>query len=237
MQLDEPLFPPLLTPYAVAPSVDPIAHAARLCEAGECGAADVVWSRAQDRARMALVLEPDVALRQALQMSPLAMVAVADCLAALMPPKTAIAFRWPDLILLNGGAVGRVRLAASSVVPDVVPDWLAVGIELTLKPTRADAEPGDNPDITSLHAEGGGALSRSDILQSAAAHVLAWLDVWTHEGFEPVRARWLVHAGSDVAGLDDHGGLLWAATADGGARSVALSEAIDLASWRNEASP
>ncbi len=231
MQIDDPAFPPLLTPMAVSPPAAAFEHACRLAAAGTIGAGDLVWSRALDRAEMALVLEPEIALAQSLQMAPLAMVALADCLGALMPPKTAITLRWPDLLAINGGAAGRLRLAASTASLEAVPDWMAIGILLQLKPAYDGGEPGERPDQTSIEAEGGGELTRSLILQSYAAHTLAWLDVWSHEGFDPVRSRWASLAEQGQT-LDDGAGLIAAAPAPG--RTTALSDVIDLVSWRRE---
>jgi biotin-(acetyl-CoA carboxylase) ligase len=228
MQIDDPVFPPLLKPFAVAQSVTVMDHAGRLAAAGGIGAGDVVWSRALDRAEMAIVLEPEVALDRALQMAPLVMVALGDCLGALMPPKTAIAFRWPDTLLVNGAEAGRVRLAAPSSALDAIPDWLVVGIELRLKPSSEDGEPGERPDFTTLATEGGGGLTRTDILQAFAAHVLAWIDIWTHEGFEPLRAHWLAGADGQGHGLDD------ALELDDWQADARQADARHLKSWRQE---
>lgn len=220
MPLDDPAFPPLLTPVAVPASEAALEHAARLAASGELGAGDVVWSRARDRAELALVLEPELVLGRALEMGPLAMVALGDCLGALMPPKTALAFRWPDTCLVNGGEAGRLRLRASTRRLDEVPDWLVVGLVLRLTPAAGSGEPGERPDHTSLAAEGGGDLSRSEILQSFAAHVLAWLDIWTHEGFGPVRDRWRAReygGGTDV--LNSLGNMLASGDGRGGGRA------------------
>ncbi|MBL8564576.1 MAG: biotin/lipoate--protein ligase family protein [Hyphomicrobiaceae bacterium] len=231
MLFEDPKFPPLLTPLAVSPPVAAFEHACRLAATQEIGAGDIVWSRANDRAEIALILEPEIALAPSLQMGPLAMVALADCLGVLMPPKTAITLRWPDTIAINGGAAGQLRLASSTANLDETPDWLAIGILLRLELPVGGGEPGDRPEQTTVHAEGGGELTRSLVLQSYAAHVLAWLDVWSHEGFEPVSDRWTALA-ENGATLDDSAGMI-ARTPDA-APPTALSDAIDLLAWRGE---
>lgn len=234
IQNDDPAFPPLLMPIAVSPPESAFDHACRSAAAGVIGASDLVWSRALDCAEIALVLEPEVVLSHALQMAPLAMVALGDCLGALMPPKTAITLHWPDVVAINGGAAGRLRLASSTASLESVPDWLAVGVVLRLKPEEISGEPGDRPEITSVEAEGGGELTRSLIQQSYAAHLLAWLDVWNHEGFEPVRSRWAALAEDGAKSLDDFAGLVTAGSGGGSARTTPLSAVIDLVSWRGE---
>ncbi len=231
MLFEDPKFPPLLTPLAVSPPVAAFEHACRLAASQEIGAGDIVWSRANDRAEIALVLEPEIALGPSLQMAPLAMVALADCLGAMMPPKTAITLRWPDTIAINGGAAGRLRLASSTAALDEMPDWLAIGILLRLELPVGGGEPGERPEQTTVHAEGVGELTRSLVLQSYAAHVLAWLDVWSHEGFEPVRSRWTALA-ENGATIDDSAGLV--AQSSSMAATTALNDAIDLLAWRRE---
>lgn len=232
MENDDPRFPPLLTPTAVSPSTAVLAHACTTAAAGEIGAGDVIWSRARDRAQLAVVLEPEVALRQALQMAPLAMVAMADCLGTLMPPKTAIGFRWPDTVLVNGGSVGRLQVVASTRVLEVVPDWLVVGLALGITPADCSGEPGEHPDVTSLAAEGGGELTRSEIMQSFVAHFLAWLDIWTHEGIAPVLAHWQARSLGPAPRLDDAGNLI--VDAHGEACRVEPVDTLDIEGWRKE---
>ena len=74
---------------------------------------------------MAVVLEPEVPLRQALQMGPVMMVAAIDCLGTLLPPHSAVLVRWPDKIVLNLGEVGRIELGAATARDDEVPAWLS----------------------------------------------------------------------------------------------------------------
>src|SRR5439155_633838 len=92
MHLEDPQFPPLLKGRAVRAPVRPLAEACRLVQARKLGAGDVVWSRNTGRAEFAVVLEPEVGLERALQMGPLLMVALGDCLGSLCPPPVAIAY-------------------------------------------------------------------------------------------------------------------------------------------------
>ena len=118
MHLEDPQFPPMLKGHAVKAPAKPFAQACRLAQAGELGAGDVVWSRNAGRAQLAIVLEPEVALERALQMGPLLMVALGDCLGSLCPPKVAVQYRWPGGILLNGSVAGEVRVAAPRVAAE-----------------------------------------------------------------------------------------------------------------------
>jgi biotin-(acetyl-CoA carboxylase) ligase len=191
MHLDDPHFPPLLEGHAVRAPARPLAEACRLVRAGRLGAGDLIWSRNTGRAELAVVLEPEVALERALQMAPLMMVALGDCLGALCPPKVAIRYRWPDAILLNGSAAGEVRAASPRGPADRVPDWLVVGVALDIAAPRRERTDWSR---TSLDEEAGPGISRTEVLQGVAAHFLKWLDTWQEEGFRPVHDNWLLRA-------------------------------------------
>jgi len=221
MHLDDPRFPPLLEARPVKAPRRPFAEACRLVRAGELGAGDLLWSRNTARAELAVVLEPEVALERALQMGPLMMVALGDCLGALAPPKVAIHYRWPGGILLNGALAGAVRLAAPGAALAEVPRWLVAGAELDIAAPRKERTEWSR---TSLEEEAGRGLTRTDILQSLSAHFLTWLNIWQEEGFRPVHDQWLFRAegreaparfarGREeiegrVVGLDEGAGLL-----------------------------
>ena len=239
MHLEDPQFPPLLKGRAVRAPVRPLVEACRLVQARKLGAGDVVWSRNTGRAEFAVVLEPEVGLERALQMGPLLMVALGDCLGSLCPPKVAIQYRWPRGILLNGAMAGEVRIAAPSVPAAEVPAWLAVGADLDIAAPREDRQEWSR---TSLSEEAGPDITRTDILQSLAAHFLTRLHTWQEEGFRPVHDEWLFRAEGreepvatayggeriegQVLGLDEHANLLLKA-ADGKVRSLAYIDSID----------
>jgi BirA family biotin operon repressor/biotin-[acetyl-CoA-carboxylase] ligase len=240
MHLEDPQFPPLLKGHAVRAPTRPFAHACRLAQSRELGAGDAVWSRNTARAELAIVLEPEVRLERALQMAPLMMVALGDCIGSLAPPKVAIHYRWPNGILLNGSMAGKVRLAAPSVATDAVPDWLVVGAELEIGAPREERQDWSR---TSLSEEAGPEITRTDVLRSLAAHFLTWLNTWQDEGFHPVHDQWLFRAEGREApvtimqgraniegqalGLDEGANLL-VKTPSGEVRSLAFLDNVDL---------
>jgi BirA family biotin operon repressor/biotin-[acetyl-CoA-carboxylase] ligase len=240
MHLEDPQFPPLLKGHAVKAPVKPLAHALRLVQARKLGAGDVVWSRNASRAELAIVLEPEVALGRALQMGPLLMVALGDCLGSLCPPKVAVHYRWPRDILLNGSIAGEVRVAAPRVPLGTVPEWLVVAADLDLAAPREERQDWSR---TSLSEEAGSEITRTDVLQSVTAHFLTWLNTWQEEGFRPVHDQWLFRAegrekptvvadGAEgiegrVRGLDECANLLLE-TGAGKVRSIAFIDNVDL---------
>lgn len=186
MHLPDPEFPPILTGHAIKAPAEAFETACRRAASGELGAADIVWARSTQRAEMALILEPEVSRRVALQIKPLFFSAIADSLGTLMPPKTAVHLRWPNSILLNGAFVGQVKFALAQSGPDDVPDWLVVGASIQVASPHIDREPGEAEQLTSVFDEGGGDVDRTQILRSLSAHMLSWLQVWQDDGFKAV---------------------------------------------------
>jgi BirA family biotin operon repressor/biotin-[acetyl-CoA-carboxylase] ligase len=244
MHLEDPQFPPLLKGHAVKTPTRPFAHACRLAKSRQLGAGDAVWSRNTARAELAIVLEPEVPLERALQMAPLMMVALGDCIGSLAPPKVAIHYRWPNGVLLNGSMAGEVRLRAPNVAADAIPDWLVVGAELEIASPRQERQDWSR---TSLSEEAGLEITRTDVLRSLAAHFLTWLNTWQDEGFRSVHDQWLFRAEGreapvaivqgrasiegQVLGLDESANLLLR-TGSGEVRSLAYLDCVDLIDGR-----
>jgi biotin-(acetyl-CoA carboxylase) ligase len=238
----DPILPPLLTGHAVKAPRVPFAEACRRAAARELGAGDVVWGRGLDQAALAIVLEPEVDAGRCLQMMLLMAVAAGHALAQLLPPQMPLAHRWPDRLLLDGAEVGRLALAhAEAADPLRPPDWLVVGVAITLRFSKRDREPGEMAGRTALAESGGGGLDRTVVIEMLAAHLLSWLDTWQHAGFRPAHDAYLDRlegrggmvqvsgGGGPITGtplgLDEEAGLLLRTPA-GPVRSVALRDAL-----------
>ena len=192
MHLDDPQFPPLLKGHAVRAPRKPYAEACRLAQIRELGAGDVVWGRSTGRAELAVVLEPEVALERALQMGPLLMVALGDCLGSLCPPKVAVQYRWPRRhpAQRRDGRRGAHRRTPHVPLSEQ-PRGSSSGATLDIAAPRAERQEWSK---TSLTEEAGADITRTDIVQSLAAHFLVWLNTWEEEGFRPVHDQWLFRA-------------------------------------------
>jgi BirA family transcriptional regulator, biotin operon repressor / biotin---[acetyl-CoA-carboxylase] ligase len=251
MHLPDPVFPPLLTGHPVEAARRPFEEACRRASRRELGAGDLVWSRDTARAECALILEPEIALRRAVQMGPLVQVALADCLGALLPPRVGVHVRWPRTILLNGAKAGETRICPAPARREDTPEWLVVGFSLWLAHDFGGREPGEALGETSFAEEGAGELTRTEILQSFSAHFLAWLNIWQDDGFRPVHDAWIGRAegreapaeivyGEEliqarVLGLDEEGGLIVKPAADCN-RVLSLLDALE--GWaREQAAP
>jgi biotin-(acetyl-CoA carboxylase) ligase len=242
MQMPDPTFPPLLSGHAVKGKAAAFATACERAARGELGAGDVVWSRNAARVEAAIILEPEVGLETAAQMLPLCMVALGDCLGSLCPPQVAVTFLWPDVICLNGATAGKLRAAAAPAGEDGVPPWMVIGLELRHQREAGDPEPGETPGVTWLSEEGGGELTRTQIIESYCRHFLAWVNIWSDDGFKPVYDSWLyraenaegevelTHAGERVSGTFlglDEGGNLLVKDGEGRTRALYLAEVFE----------
>jgi BirA family transcriptional regulator, biotin operon repressor / biotin---[acetyl-CoA-carboxylase] ligase len=226
MHQPDPVLPPLITGYAIKAPDTAHASACHRAASGEIGAADLIWSRNTAHVDCALVLEPDVSLARACQMSALGFIAMAETLGHVGPPQMPVAFSWPGTLLINGAICGHVRLTAPPTAPDDVPRWLVLSFDLALTFDDRKGEPGHRLTHTALDLEGAGDVTRSAVVETLARCLLAWLHSWADGGFRQIADHWRYSAdGRDaditvdgvtgrVLGLDEDSGLMLR-TADG----------------------
>jgi biotin-(acetyl-CoA carboxylase) ligase len=222
--------PPLYREVRLREAGDAFAHARAI--AAQAGAGTLVWSRSPRLFDVAVVLEPAMPLVRARNAVYVGMSALADALALHAPPENPISFVWPDLVEVNGGAVGGVRLAWDAVGELRAPAWLVLhaGLRLLLD---EGAEPGETPGCTALAEEGYGELDGATLAESYARHLMAGLHDWQDQGFEAVAARYLERLDRPRAarrGLDPSGDLLLRAE-DGAETRHALAPALAAPSW------
>lgn len=182
-----PHFPPLLKGMAVADGADPFGAACALAAEG-CDAGTVLYSIQTDRLRAALVFAPEVALADAMAVLVVCGVGFQNALGALSPPEVAVHLDWDGGIRVNGGRCGKLRVAANTGDPDLVPGWMVVGFDLSL--IRFADAPGVTPDVTSLYDEGCADVEPVQLVEAWARHLLVWLNRWLEEGNRPLHGEW-----------------------------------------------
>lgn len=196
---DLPELPSVFTPViALREAGDAMARAVAL--APEKGAGTLAWVRSSARIEAAVVLEPEEPLRVARCALYAAASALGDALAAFGPPEVPLSFRWPGAILVNGGEIGRVRLAAPGDA-EAVPPWLVVGVEARLRFPRG-WEPGQGIGQTALEEEGWdlAEASAAELTAAWARHLMAGLDTWQARGFRHVAERYLARLEREAEG-------------------------------------
>ena len=158
---------------------------------GDTGAGDLFWSPQNQRSKLAIVLEPDVPTSRALEMVPLVMVALGDCLGVLVPPQVAVQFRSPLQIVVNAGVAGHIKAAiAPTANDDEVPKWLVLAVDVGLTRAADAPDPGLQPDITTLDEEGCENLDHIKFIETFARHFLSWLAIWHDDGFSQIARAW-----------------------------------------------
>ncbi|WP_299285606.1 biotin/lipoate--protein ligase family protein [uncultured Tateyamaria sp.] len=215
--MTEPSFPPVFDGLAVEAGDDPFevarAEAVRGCDAGL-----VTYDLGANMLKAALVFAPEVPLQEAVVMLPLCGVGFQNALGALAPPEVAVHLDWHGGIRVNGAACGRLRMAASTHDQQTEPDWLAIGLELSLWPE--DDDTGYTPDRTALYAEGCAEVDAARLLESWVKHTLVGINTWLERGRAPVHSEWTAlahgidkptringHSGTYL-GVDEHFGML-----------------------------
>lgn len=225
MHLPDPEFPPLISGVAVKSPERPFDAAVKAVRQGEAAAGDLYWARNTARLDCAIVLEPEVGRARCLEMVFVAQIGFAESFGALAPPNSALTFRWPTEIRLNGGRIGRVTIAIAEDEQEAgIPAWMVIGLDVDIGENAGRADPGIDPDRTCLVEEGCGDLDRTALLESFARHLLTWVHSWEEDGFRTVADNYLFRAdfyreavrfgnGAGASegmfiGLDEHGGML-----------------------------
>ena len=221
-------FPPLLTGLAVVG--DPFVAACNAAVGAEPGT--VFYTPGEEVMQAAVLLTPEVALREAIGVSFAVSLGMNDALGVLAPPEVGVHLEWPDRIRVNGARCGRLRLAASAPDPAAEPDWLVVGVELRVLPL-GQAEPGEIADQTCLHEEGCGEITSTLLIEAWARHMMNWLHIYLTEGFAPLHEEWRSKAhglgeaveypeAGTFVGLDEWGGMIL--KGEGGTRILPLTD-------------
>lgn len=238
--LAEPELPPLLKGRRNLPGASALASAVEGASSHQLGAGDVIWADDPTTASFAVVLEPEVPLNKAIQVLPLTMSAIGDCIGVLTPPQVGVTYHWPDQIRVNDAIAGNIALVSATTDPEEIPDWLVVAITVTVQFGPEAAEPGHDRHRTALVEEGCEGLTNIQFIESCSRHFLTWLNLWQDDGFRPVHQNWLERmAGQDtpisipradtgavtVKGLDEDGGLLFA-TGSAKTQSVPLLSVV-----------
>jgi BirA family biotin operon repressor/biotin-[acetyl-CoA-carboxylase] ligase len=131
-----------------------------------------------------LLMSPSCSPARVGELSFVAALAAGDAIGHYAP-EAQVKLKWPNDVLLGGAKVAGILLEA--VGPAATPQaMLAVGIGINL----AHAPEGLAFPAISLGAATGHAPAAEDMLAMLAARWAAWYDLWTREGFAPIRAAW-----------------------------------------------
>lgn len=231
-----PELPSLFTPvHALREGGDALGRACVL--GAKHGAGTLVWVRSAARVEAAVALEPDDPLCVARTVLFAAQNALCDALGAYGPPDVPVTLGWPDRILVNGGEIGRARIAwPEGAAMDAPPEWLVVGIEARLVFPRG-WEPGHGVAQTALRDEGWTEeeVSGAELTAAWARHLMAGIAEWQRPGltggFLRVAQKYLARLdpvpgmGEGRRGIDPGSGDL-VVERDGARHVVSLTESL-----------
>ncbi len=158
------------------------------------------WESPDGNLYMSLLLRPEQPIDEAVRLSFVAAVALADALAGLAPALR-IAHKWPNDLLIGARKCAGLLLESASRSHGRL-DWLVIGIgvNLTSHPT------GLSWPATDLAHEGAPGVTRDGVVRTFAERFLCWRDVWRDRGFAPVRRAWLARASGVGAPIAVHSG-------------------------------
>lgn len=149
-----------------------------------------VWVAPAGNLSATLLLRPALPAPAAARYSFVAALAVAEVWAALAPGR-AVALKWPNDVLLEGGKSAGILLESEGSGPTV--DWIAVGIGVNLA-GHPPADPEASVPPTSLAALGIAPPPPEAALALLAAGFEHWSRTYLTRGFAPVREAWLARA-------------------------------------------
>ena len=119
--------------------------------------------------------------------------ALRDAFVALTGLPASFALKWPNDVLLNGGKVAGILLESQSVGAGGQTLCIGIGVNLIGAPGASQVEPGAVLPV-SLLTETGVRVSPEVFLNALAPAYANWEQMFTMEGFAPIRAAWLAHA-------------------------------------------
>ncbi len=148
-----------------------------------------VWVQPPGNLAATLIYKPDVTAQEAAKRSFLAANALFETL-AIYVDRYALALKWPNDVLLNGGKVAGILLESAGRGPFV--DWLSVGVGVNIAAVP-EGLTGSFPPV-SLIGAGGQAVSPEDFLTVLASNFATQEGKLAALGFARIREDWLRHA-------------------------------------------
>jgi BirA family biotin operon repressor/biotin-[acetyl-CoA-carboxylase] ligase len=192
------------------------------------------WSTPEGNLAISMLLRPDLPMREAGGMSLLSGLALAEAIAAILPPGPRLLLKWPNDLLLEGRKLAGILLESHADGQGRV-GWIIPGIGVNL--AHAPILPDRIAACLADHMPPPAPETVARLLLDRLGH---WSDVLARDGFAPIRAAWLARAqpigspmslklGADVlsgtfAGLDADGSLLMAH--DGTVRRFTTGEVL-----------
>ena len=151
------------------------------------------WANPAGNFAATLVLRPAEPPGQAALRSFVASLALRDALVSVGCPAQALALKWPNDVLLNGGKLAGILLESLAAQGGGLHLSIGIGVNLQVAPSAQAVEAGALRPV-SLRSEIGVDVSPQVFLTTLAAAYALWEERFTTYGFDPIRTRWLQNA-------------------------------------------
>lgn len=151
------------------------------------------WSSPRGNFYATLLLHPVEPPEQVALRSFAAALALRDAFVALTGLPQSFALKWPNDVLLNGGKVAGILLESAGGRAGVAHLAIGIGVNLISAPDPASVEVGAVPPVSVL-SETGLRITPEAFLDALAPAYDRWEQVFTTQGFAPLREAWLSHA-------------------------------------------
>ncbi len=134
---------------------------------------------------LSVILRPDIAPARAPELTLVAAVALTE---TLRDSGVEASIKWPNDVQIAGRKVAGILTELSADVERV--HFVVLGIGVNLNTDAADFPPDVAEIATSVSLNRSSPVHRALFTAALLAKLEQWLDTWTEEGFEPVRASW-----------------------------------------------
>lgn len=173
---------------------------------------------------VSIVLRPSLTVAEAPTLIPVAGVAVAEAVAAVVGDDASVEIKWPNDVLLGGRKTSGILMEMSAEAARVGFAILGIGVNLNVDPASFPAEFREH--ATSLRAHLGADVDRAAFARRLFGILEEALDAHARDGFAALRSRFDARfrmAGREIEVTDLDG-----ARTTGVARGVAADGALEL---------
>lgn len=149
------------------------------------------WVSPSGNLYCSLLQRPPCPAQEAMQLSFVAALAVADAIETALPQGTPVTCKWPNDVLADGRKVAGILLESSAGRHGSL-EWLVIGVGVNVSSAPAHTD-GPYP-AASLSELGARAVTPPRLLETYCERLFHWRDVWNATGFAAVREAWLERA-------------------------------------------
>jgi BirA family biotin operon repressor/biotin-[acetyl-CoA-carboxylase] ligase len=147
------------------------------------------WVSPPGNLYISLLLRPRCRAAVAAQLGFVAALGLGEALAALIPAKVELRYKWPNDLLANSRKLAGILLETEMTAGDG-PEFVVIGVGANLVSSPRDTL----YPATSLAEEGCDAIAPETVLTGFIERFAEWVEIWREDGFAPVRAAWLSRA-------------------------------------------